>query len=150
MSEYEATPGAAGPEQVGLRFLSVAYRVREKVDQHMTAAGLSLSRAKVLRLLAERGTLHQAELAELLGQAPRSVSQTVEALERAGLIARTTAPEDRRRKTVSVSAEGRAALVSGERAGTRILRELFGSLDTPRLSELDALVALVDPDPTGG
>ncbi|QIQ06682.1 MarR family transcriptional regulator [Streptomyces liangshanensis] len=132
---------------MGLRFLSVAYRVREKVDQHMSAAGLSLSRAKVLRLLAGHGALHQAELAALLGQAPRSVSQTVEALERAGLIARTVDPGDRRRKTVSVTAEGRAALVSGERAGTRILSDLFGSLDIPRLSELDALLALLDQDP---
>ncbi|MFD5030126.1 MarR family winged helix-turn-helix transcriptional regulator [Streptomyces sp. NPDC058405] len=144
MSEYEATAAADGRERVGLHFLSVAYRVREKIDQRMSAAGLSLSRTKALQLLAQRGTLHQAELAEALGQAPRSVTQTVEALERAGLITRTNDPDDRRRKTVSLTATGHTALAAAEQAGKQILQQLFGSLDTGQLAHLGTLLTIVD------
>ncbi|MEU6609468.1 MarR family winged helix-turn-helix transcriptional regulator [Streptomyces shenzhenensis] len=83
MEQYEATATVGTPEQVGLSFLTLAHILREQVDQHMTAtAGLSLSRTKVLRALAGRGALHQAELATALGQAPRSITQILESLER--------------------------------------------------------------------
>ncbi|WP_327276452.1 MarR family transcriptional regulator [Streptomyces sp. NBC_01224] len=149
MSEHEAKAAVDGRERVGLHFLSVAYQVREKVDQRMTAAGLSLSRTKVLQLLARRGALHQAELAEALGQAPRSVTQTVEALERDGFITRASDTEDRRRKTVSLTATGQAALATAEQAGEQILQQLFGSLDIHQLARLERLLDLVNDAATG-
>ncbi|MEU3983250.1 MarR family transcriptional regulator [Streptomyces sp. NPDC026672] len=145
MSEQEARPAESASALVGLSFLAVAHRVRETVDRDMNAAGLSLSRAKVLRLLAERGDVHQAELAGALGQAPRSVTQAVEALERLGLVTRTADPQDRRRKTVALTDRGRAALTAGERAGMRSLQRLFGTLDARELAGLDALLGRVDP-----
>ncbi|MEU6609804.1 MarR family transcriptional regulator [Streptomyces shenzhenensis] len=144
MSEHEAEHAGPDPARVGLHFLSVAYRVRQAVDQHMAAAGLSLSRTKTLRLLAERGTLHQAELADALGQAPRSVTQALEALERLDLIARTTDPQDRRRKTVTLTGKGQAALTAGEQAGQQRLQQLFGSLDGRQLAALDTLLTTID------
>ncbi|MGW2056832.1 MarR family winged helix-turn-helix transcriptional regulator [Streptomyces sp. NPDC001840] len=145
MSEYEAITTDHGPEQVGLAFLATAYGVREEVDRQMlSTAGLSLSRTKVLQVLAARGTLHQAQLADALGQAPRSVTQIVEGLERAGLVARTGDTEDRRRKTVSLTDKGRTTLATAERAGTHVLRQLFGSLDPQQTATLGALLARLD------
>ncbi|MGW3744274.1 MarR family winged helix-turn-helix transcriptional regulator [Streptomyces sp. NPDC005146] len=144
MREHEVMAAADGCERSGLYFLSVAYRVREKVDQYMSAAGLSLSRTKVLQVLAQHGALHQVELSEALGQAPRSVTQTVEALERAGLVTRTNDPEDRRRKTVSLTTTGGAALATAEQAGKQILQQFFGSLDTHQLAQLETLLTLID------
>ncbi|MGW2180643.1 MarR family winged helix-turn-helix transcriptional regulator [Streptomyces sp. NPDC001732] len=145
MEQHEATATASTPERVGLSFLTLAYDLREQVDQHMVAtAGLSLSRTKVLRALAGRGTLHQAELATALGQAPRSVTQSVEGLERLGLVSRTDDPEDRRRKTVSLTNTGRTTLAAAEEAGTRVLRQIFGSLTPQQLADLEALLTLVD------
>jgi len=68
------------PTDVGLRYLSVAHHLRAIVDAHMTASGLSLARSKVLQVLAQRGPLQQSAIAEQLGHAPRSVTQSVEAL----------------------------------------------------------------------
>ncbi|MGV9703875.1 MarR family winged helix-turn-helix transcriptional regulator [Streptomyces sp. NPDC003483] len=144
MREHEVMAAADRCERSGLHFLSVAHRVREKLDQHMSGAGLSLSRTKVLQVLAQHGALHQAELSEALGQAPRSVTQAVEALERAGLVTRTSDPEDRRRKTVSLTATGRAALTTAEQAGQQMLQQLFGSLDTRQLAQLETLLTLID------
>ncbi|MEW2494305.1 MarR family transcriptional regulator [Streptomyces nodosus] len=149
MSEHEAGRTDLDPAQVGLRFLSVAHQVRETVDQHMAGAGLSLSRTKMLRVLAERGALHQAELAEALGQAPRSITQALQALERLHLVTRTTDPTDQRRKTVTLTDTGQAALTAGEQAGEQILQRLFGSLDPRRLAELETLLTAVDTATTG-
>jgi DNA-binding MarR family transcriptional regulator len=145
MEQHEATTTSGTPERVGLSFLTLAHGLREEVDRHMmSTAGLSLSRTKVLQALAGRGALHQAELAARLGQAPRSVTQIVEGLERLGLVARTGDPEDRRRKTVSLTDAGRATLSAAEQAGTDALRRLFGSLGPQQLATLDALLAHLD------
>lgn len=150
MDQHEASTTVSTPEQVGLSFLTLAYRLREQVDQHMmSTAGLSLSRTKVLQTLAGRGALHQAELAAALGQAPRSVTQIVEGLERLGLVARTGDPEDRRRKTVSLTDAGRTALAAAEQAGTHALRQCFDSLEPQQLAALNALLAHLDVVLTG-
>ncbi|MFI6338895.1 MarR family winged helix-turn-helix transcriptional regulator [Streptomyces sp. NPDC050535] len=102
----------------------------------MATCGLSLSRTKVLQALAGRGALHQAqaELAASLGQAPRSVTQIVEGLERLAMVARTSDPEDRRRKTVSLMDTGRTAPTAVEQAGTHALRQCFGLLEPHQLA----------------
>ncbi len=150
MERHEAKATGSTPDQVGLSFLTLAHRLREQVDQHMlTTAGLSLSRAKVLQVLAGRGALHQAELAALLGQAPRSVTQIVEGLERLGMVARTGDPEDRRRKTVSLTDTGRTALDAAELAGANALRQCFGSLEPDQLFTLDTLLSRLEAALTG-
>ncbi|WP_371782639.1 MarR family winged helix-turn-helix transcriptional regulator [Streptosporangium subroseum] len=132
------------PAEVGLRYLSLGYRLRRVVDDGMTAGGLSLARTKVLRALHHRGVLRQSSLAEELGQAPRSVTQSVEALEREGLIERTTAPDDRRSKLVTLTPEGSKALAAGTAAGEHILHEIFGALGGEQLADLDKLLDAID------
>ncbi|MEW2625907.1 MarR family winged helix-turn-helix transcriptional regulator [Streptomyces sp. NPDC048106] len=144
MSERAALPTSFGPAEVGLRFLTAAHQARGAVDRQMAAAGLTLSRIKLLQVLAGRGPLHQAELAEALGQAPRSVTQTVEALERLHLVTRVVDPGDRRRKTVGLTEKGRSALTAGEQAGRQALERIFGALDTGQLADLAKLLVRVE------
>src|SRR5882757_804065 len=103
----------AEAERVGLRYLSSAYQVRRLVDEHMVAHGLSLSRTKMLQMLELRGPSQQAVLAEALDLAPRSVTQTLEGLERDGLIKRRRDPADRRGKLVTLTPAGTSALAAG-------------------------------------
>ncbi len=128
------------PEEVGMHYLAVAHLVRKAVDEHMTAGGLSLARTKVLQVLARRGPIHQNTLAGELGFAARTVSQTVESLERDGLIDRARHPDDRRAKVVTLTAAGAAALATGTSAGERVLRQIFGGLDQHDLTELNRLL----------
>lgn len=67
------------PVEDGLRYLSLGYDLCGVVDDGMTAGGLSLARTKVLQVLDRRGAVRQSVLAQELGQAPRSVTQSVEA-----------------------------------------------------------------------
>jgi hypothetical protein len=56
--------GEAKPVDVGLRYLSLGYRLRRLVDDRMTAGGLSLAGTKILQVLDRHGTLRQSLLAE--------------------------------------------------------------------------------------
>jgi DNA-binding MarR family transcriptional regulator len=131
-------------EQVGLRYLAVAYRLRKVLDEQMTAAGLSLARTKVLQVLDGQGAHRQALLAEKLGLAPRSVTQALEALERDKLVEREPDPSDLRAKLVAVTAEGSAALRAGTAAGEQVLAAIFDGLDQRQMADLDGLLALVE------
>jgi DNA-binding MarR family transcriptional regulator len=131
-------------EQTGLRYLSLAYRVRKVVDQQMVTAGVSLARAKVLQVIDEQGPQRQVSLADTLGLAPRSVTQTVEALERDGLVSRVTDPDDGRAKLVALTPAGTDALATGVAAGAQALREIFGGLGPTRLARLDKLLDAID------
>lgn len=132
------------PDQVGLRYLAVAYRVRKVLDERMTTSGLSLARTKVLQVLEHRGSMRQTALARELGFAERSVTQAVEALERDGLVERGSDPVDGRAKLVTLTAEGAAALAASTEAGDRELQRIFGTLDTDQLAQLDTLLAAID------
>ncbi|MFJ5227792.1 MarR family winged helix-turn-helix transcriptional regulator [Streptomyces sp. NPDC088400] len=128
------------PEEIGLRYLSLGYHLRKVVDDGMTAGGLSLARTKVLRVLDRRGAVRQSVLAQELGQAPRSVTQSVEALEREGLVERAADPDDGRSKLVRLTPEGAGALAAGTAAGEQVLREVFGAMGREQLADLDQLL----------
>jgi DNA-binding MarR family transcriptional regulator len=128
------------PVEVGLRYLSLGHRLRKVVDDGMTAGGLSLARTKVLQVLDRRGAVQQSVLAQELGQAPRSVTQSIEALEREGLVERTANPDDGRSKLVRLSPEGAKALAAGTTAGEQVLREVLRAMGPDQLADLDRLL----------
>jgi len=132
------------PVEIGLHYLAVGHYLRKVVDASMTAGGLSLARTKVLEVLMRRSPLQQSELADALGHAPRSVTQSVEALERDGLVERTTPPEDRRAKLVTLTSKGAKALTAGMTAGEHTLSKIFGALGQERLANLDKLLGTLE------
>jgi DNA-binding MarR family transcriptional regulator len=136
--------GGSESQRVGLRYLSVAYRVRRVLDEHMISSGLSLARAKVLQVLDENGSLRQTSLAEELGFAQRTVTQAVEALARDGLVKRTSDPVDGRAKLVTLTDEGAAALAASTDAGDKVLQGIFGTLDRKQLASLDDMLKAIE------
>jgi DNA-binding MarR family transcriptional regulator len=136
--------GVTSAEEVGMRYVALAYFVRRAVDDQMSAAGLSLSRAKVLRILSELGPQRQVALAEALNLAPRSITQTVEALEREGMISRETDGRDARAKVVALTLRGKKSLAAGTAAGEQALRDLFGPLGEQGLEQLSELLDQIE------
>ena len=132
------------PERLGLRYLTLAYRVRKVVDKHMIASGLSLARWKVLEILQGTGSIRQKALAQELGFAERSVTQAVESLAADGLVERMPDPADGRAKLVTLTDEGAAALAAGTKAGAQVLQRIFGTLDPQQLASLDELLRVID------
>ena len=103
-------PKAVSSVDAGQSYMELYHRLHRIVDQAMCSAGLSLARAKVLMRLDAHGPMNQATLAGLLGFAPRSVTETVDGLERDGLVTRTEDPHDRRARIVELTESGHAAV----------------------------------------
>jgi DNA-binding MarR family transcriptional regulator len=131
-------------ERLGLRYLTLAYRVRKVVDKHMITSGLSLARWKVLEILAGKGSIRQKALAQELGFAERSVTQAIESLASDGLVERMPDPADGRAKLVTLTDEGATALAAGTKAGAEVLQRIFGTLDRKQLASLDKLLNAID------
>ncbi len=129
--------------EVGQAYLELHHRVHRIVDQAMTAAGLSLARAKVLMRLREGGPMNQAALAGLLNFAPRSVTDTVDALERDGLVIRVDDPCDRRARLVSLTAAGSAAYETAQVVRLKVMDEIFGDLTATERASLAGLLSTI-------
>ncbi len=115
-------------------------RAHRLLDRLMMTHGTSLARTKLLLLVASDGPVRSTDIASALGQAPRTVTEAIDALERDGLVRRDPDPDDRRAKRISVTAAGEAAIAASEPIRTRFLLDVFGTLEK---DELDALVHMI-------
>jgi len=134
----------ATPEQVGERYLTFHHRMHKVVDDRMSVSGLSLARTKVLAELLRRGPTRQSVLAANFGFAPHSITDIVDALERAGLAERRADPTDRRAKLVAVTSSGEAALALASATRERLLRQIFGALEAGERATMIRLLDALD------
>ena len=81
-----------------------------------------------------------ADIAARLEVVPRSVTTMVDGVEAAGLIARSTDPDDRRSVLVSLTARGHALLERPRRARRLTAEEIFGGLADDERAELARLL----------
>ncbi|HEX4717589.1 MAG TPA: MarR family transcriptional regulator [Thermoleophilaceae bacterium] len=77
--------------------------------------GFPIHHGAVLGRLDREGARSIGQLATAERVRPQSMAQTVQELERRGLVARRTDPNDRRKVLVELTAEGRAALEADRR-----------------------------------
>jgi DNA-binding MarR family transcriptional regulator len=129
--------------EVGQAYFELYHHLHRLVDQTMSSAGLSLARAKVLMRLSEGGPMNQATLAGLLGFAPRSVTDVVDALERDGMVARTEDKHDRRARIVALTPAGHDAFAIAELTKRKAMDEIFGSLSARERASLVALLTTI-------
>ena len=127
----------------GQAYMELHHQLHRIVDQAMSSAGLSLARAKVLMRLDSHGPMNQATLAGLLGFAPRSVTETVDLLERDGLVTRAEDPHDRRARIVALTAAGRDAFEAAMIVRTKTMDEIFGVLTPAERAQLVSLLTTV-------
>lgn len=118
------------------QFVDAHSRHRELVDE--LGFSLGAGRGKILFQLAA-GSRTLTELAQANGFDPPYTTLVVDKLESHGLVERQTHPDDRRRKLVSLTAAGRAAVA---RADT-ILRRPPVAIHALRAAELRQLAKLV-------
>lgn len=88
------------------RLRRVIGRLARQLNATSTEEGLTPTQASVLGLVAIRGPLGLAELAELEGLNPTMLSRIVRKLDEAGLIRRLTDPSDLRAARVEITPSG--------------------------------------------
>src|SRR5579875_911042 len=116
-------------------------RLHRLLDRRMAQNGASLARTKVLMLVEREGPVRAADIAELFGLAPRTVTESVVSLERAGLLRREPDPADRRVKRISITDEGRRAIAATEPLRLKLVDSIFGALGGEERTELARIVS---------
>ena len=127
------------------RQLARAYLLmNRRVDRAMTQAGASLAQTKLLMFIAGAcGNARATDIADLLGQAPRTVTEAIDKLERDGLVRRVADPDDRRVKRLAITPAGSAAIAASEPLRRELVADVFGALDTNEQAMLGDLLARV-------
>jgi DNA-binding MarR family transcriptional regulator len=124
-----------------LGFLLV--RIAEDVDRRFVAAlaelGLRPRELRTLVLVDRHPGLSQRELAARLDADPGNLVALLDGLDRDGLLTRTRARTDRRRRTLRLTAKGRRVLARANRATAAVEDAVFAALDA---SEREALAGL--------
>ena len=115
--------------------------VLARVEATLRPLGVTFARYEVLMLLwfSKRGSLPMKIIGSRLQVHPTSVTNAVDRLEDAGLVTRTTHPEDRRAMLVALTPAGREL---AERATKALNAEVFERPDRAR-SDVQALVEVL-------
>jgi DNA-binding MarR family transcriptional regulator len=106
----------------------VVRRLHRGTSEALAPLGLSRAQSRVVRLLAD-GPLRMATIAERLAVVPRTVTDLVDGVEAAGLVARHPDPGDRRSTFVALTTDGRLLLDRLEVARRESAEQAFGRLD---------------------
>ncbi|HKW58795.1 MAG TPA: MarR family transcriptional regulator [Candidatus Dormibacteraeota bacterium] len=128
---------AAGLE----RLWGLAILLSDGMQAGLAERGLTLARAALLWQLQQDGASTQHSLSRALRVTPRNITGLVDALEAAGLVARTAHPSDRRATLVTLTDKGTAAARGMRRDQDRFAQVLFNDV-TP--AELATFVKVVD------
>lgn len=107
----------------------------------MTADGASLARTKLLMLIERLGPQRASDIADVFALAPRTVTESIDGLERQGLVRRDPDPKDRRVKRIALTDAGRAAIAASEPTRRTLIDRVFGVLEPGEREELARLVA---------
>jgi len=105
-------------------------RMHRLFNDRMRAQGASLAQLKLLLLIERCGEMRSTDIAEALGQAPRTVTEAVDAAERDGLVVRNPDPSDRRAKRINLTEEGRAVIRDVAHHREAFTAQFFGVLDS--------------------
>lgn len=116
-------------------------RMHRLFDRRMAECGASFARTKFLLYLEKEGPSRATDMADLLGLAPRTVTEGLDGLERDGLVRRDPDPDDRRAKRVSLTPSGRSALTATEPIRVLLVERIFGSLNAEDRAQFGRILA---------
>lgn len=111
----------------------------KRVRGRFGAAGLDLTPdqfALLDTLARHEAQLTQSDLADILDKDKSVLMRQTDQLEEQGLVTRTVSPEDRRRKTLSLTAEGQRLHAKSRALIDDLMRELCGDIPLQRLQGL--------------
>jgi DNA-binding MarR family transcriptional regulator len=127
----------------------VVSRIARRLNASATSEGLTPTQASVLGLIAARGPLGLAQLAELEGLNPTMLSRVIGALTSAGLIVRQPDPADLRAWQVAATPEGSRMNERIKTARAQVVSDSAANLPAEQvqalIAALPALDALAEP-----
>lgn len=113
------------PEQwpLGRLLAATARSVERTWDERLREVGLPHAAVIVLDILLRTGPTGGDTLSRTARVQPQTMSRTLDRMERDGLVERTAHPDDRRRRVVSVTEQGRTAWETARHIEREVLPE---------------------------
>ena len=137
--------GQPRPDQL-YALLHTAGTAQAHVEAKLDAIGLSMAKLVALSAIAEAGgSLPLGQLAGRLSCVKSNITQLVDRLEADGLVARQSAPGDRRTRLAAMTAAGRKAWKAGTRLQQEAERALFNGLSVAEARQLQVLMGKIGP-----
>ncbi len=126
----------------GIELLRVVAQLNRWATRH-AAFEIPAAQARVLALVDDLAPVRITALAVADNSSQPTMTEQVKRLERAGLVARETAPDDARASLVRLTSRGRRLLEKTRRARAAALAPALAALD-PDPDRLAAAVALLE------
>lgn len=115
-------------------------RMHRLMDRRMVEQGASMARTKLLLFLRKHGPARAADIADFFNYAPRTVTESIDGLERDGLVVRTPDANDRRVKQVSITEQGRRIAGDTEPLRQELIDGVFGPLSEAERAQLATIL----------
>ncbi|MCI1143391.1 MarR family winged helix-turn-helix transcriptional regulator [Sphingomonas sp. WKB10] len=128
-------------ENLASDLFSLFLRMHRMMNKRLAEQGASLARTKLLLFLDRRGPSRAADIADFFDQAPRTVTEAIDGLERDGLVVRRPHPHDRRVKQISITEAGGRVLGETEPLRQELIGSVFGALTDDEQTQLSVLFA---------
>jgi DNA-binding MarR family transcriptional regulator len=109
MSKQPAEPASefSRPESLGYLAWRLAHLFERALDKRLLHHGVNIGQFRILLILWEMRQVTQNQIANYLNIAQPTVANTLKRMERDGLIAMATDPQDGRRLILTLTAKGR-------------------------------------------
>ena len=128
--------------------LQTAGMAQAHVEAELDRLGLSMAKLLALSAIADAGeSLPLGQLAERLSCVKSNITQLVDRLEADGLVARHSAPGDRRTRLAAMTEAGRKAWKAGTRIQQQAERALFNGLTAKEVRQLELLMGKIGRQP---
>lgn len=95
---------------IGFRLNSLSNRIHAMFSKRIEPYGIAPEQFAAMKMISEDGDVTQSKIATMLAKAKPTVSRTLDALEKKGLIAREEDDADRRTKYIRLTNEGEKVL----------------------------------------
>lgn len=129
--------------RVSKQFAWVYLRLQRLIDRSLSKHEASLAKIRLLAFLDE-GPKRSTDIASFFGQAPRTVTQAIDALEATGHLRRVPVPGDRRAKFLELTDSGRMLIEHAQPLYERVLKQTVGSLGAAELAHFSALLGRLE------
>lgn len=130
----------APPDDINTAIIRLARAHRIEVGRLLADAGLHPGQEQLLMLLWEQDGRTQAELAELLGVEPPTVTKMIGRLEAAGFVVRHRHPDDRRATQVWLTDAGWSVRRDVQRAWARLTKRTLAGMSERQQSSFRSLL----------
>lgn len=130
-------------DRIGYCFSKAALKVRSFLDAELEQWGVVGPQFGMLLILRSGGSVNQIELGRCMHIDKATMVRLIDSLEEMGFVTRTTLPEDRRSKRLSITKAGLQVLEKMERASLKAEEQAYGHMTAAEKKTLHLLLKKV-------